>query len=452
MRIIIVGNGKVGYTIAENLIEEHHDIVFVDKDEMALRRADETMDVMCIKGNGACKSVLLEAGIQETDILIAVTSRDEINMICCLTAKRLGKVRTIARIREPEYFEEFTDLREDMGIDMIINPEYSAAMEIANILQFPSAMNVESFFGGRVLIAEFRLLASDFMVDNKLSKISGKLPKNLLIAVVERKGEAIIPDGNFEFKDGDKIFAIGQLSGITNLFKSLGHYVDRIHSVMIAGGGRITYYLAKIIAKLGMLTKIIEIDVNKCLHLSEILNDAMIIEGDGTNPALLESENIEDTDAFITMTGRDEENLITAMFALEMGVQKVIAMTSRVNMPGIINKLGLDSVISPKMVTANNIIAYVRGIQNSRGSFVEALYKIVDGKAEIISFIASKNTKFLDIPLKELKTKKDVLVTCIYHLNIMIIPHGNEKIQLGDKVLVIASSKHVLMDLNDIME
>lgn len=451
MRIIIVGDGKVGYAIAEHLVQENHDVVIVDKNEDALRKADETLDVMCIQGNGARKSILLEAGIEEAEILIAVTSRDEMNMVCCLIAKQIGKVRTVARIRDPEYFEEFTELREDMGIDMVINPEYSAASEIANILQFPSAMNIETYFGGRVRIAEFRIIEGDFLVDAKLAKVSNKLPQNILFAVVEREGEAIVPDGNFIFQVNDKVYVIGQLSGITNLFKKLNRYIQKINTVLIIGGGRSAYYLAKMTTKLGMHTKIIEINPEKCIQLSELIPDAMIIEGDGSNQDILESENIEDVDAFITMTGRDEENLIISMYALEKGVDKVIAMTTRMRLPAIIKKLGLDSVISPKVVTASYIIGYVRSIQNSRGSVVESLYKIVDGKAEVIGFTANSTTQFIDIPLKDIKLKKDILIASIYHRNQVIIPHGNEKIQVGDKILVIASSKYKIMDLNEII-
>ncbi len=452
MNIIIVGDGKVGYTLAEHLAQENHNITIIDKNEEALRRADESLDVMCIKGNGARISVLLEAGIEEADILIAVTSRDEMNMVCCLTAKRLANVRTIARIRDPEYFEEYSALRENMGIDMIINPEYSAAYEIAKILQFPSAMNVENFFGGRVRLAEFRIHESDnLLLGKSLSKIGDRLPRNILFTAVERSDDIIIPNGEFEFQAGDLLYIMGSVNDCARFFRYLNRMTNKINSVMIVGGGRTAHYLTKIISKVGMSVKVIEKDSKKCLELSETLSDAMIIEGDGTNQSILESENIEDIDAFITMMGRDEENLITAMYALDKGVDKVIAMTTRVNLPVIINKLGLDSVISPKMVTAGYILCYVRGIQNSQGSVVESVYKIADGKAEVISFRANESTKFLNTPLRELRLKPEMLIGCIEHEGKAIIPHGNECIQSGDKVLIITKDRHVIMDLNDII-
>lgn len=452
MNIIIVGDGKVGYTIAEHLAQENHNITIIDKNEEALRRADESLDVMCVKGNGARISVLLEAGIEEADILIAVTSRDEMNMVCCLTAKRLTDIRTIARIRDPEYFEEYSALRENMGIDMIINPEYSAAYEIAKILQFPSAMNVENFFGGRIRMAEFRIREDDtVLIGKKLSWLGDKLPKNILFTAVERENDMVIPNGDFELRAGDLLYIMGHVNDCARFFKYLDRLNNKINSVMIIGGGRTAHYLTKIISKSGMRVKIIEMDTKKCLELSETLSDAMIIEGDGTNPSILESENIEDVDAFITMMGRDEENLITAMYALDRGVDKVIAMTTRVNLPTIINKLGLDSVISPKLVTAGYILCYVRGIQNSKGSVVESVYKIADGKAEVISFRANESTRFLNVPLRELRLKPEILIGCIEHEGKAIIPHGNECIQSGDKVLIIAREDHVIMDLNDMI-
>lgn len=452
MNIIIIGDGKVGYTLAEHLAQEDHNITIIDKNEEALRRADESLDVMCVKGNGARISVLLEAGIEEADILIAVTSRDEMNMVCCLTAKRLADVRTIARIRDPEYFEEYSALRENMGIDMIINPEYSAAYEIAKILQFPSAINVENFFGGKVRMAEFRIKESDQLLLGKpLFKIAERLPKNILFTAVERGDEIIIPNGDFEFQVGDLLYIMGYVNDCARFFRYLNHMTTKINSVMIVGGGRTAHYLTKIISKEGMNVKIIEVDSKKCLELSETLSSAMIIEGDGTNQSILESENIEDVDAFITMMGRDEENLITAMYALDRGVDKVIAMTTRVNLPAIINRLGLDSVVSPKMVTAGYILCYVRGIQNSHGSVVESVYKIAEGKAEVIGFQANNSTKFLNTPLRELKFKSETLITCIEHNGKAIIPHGNECIQSGDKVLLVTKDRYVIMDLNDIL-
>ena len=453
MNIIIVGDGKVGYTIADYLSKEEHNITIIDKNEEALKKADDTLDVMCVKGNGARASVLLEAGVEEVELVIAATSGDEMNMLTCFTAKKLSKdVKTIARIREPEYYEEFTTLRQQMGVDMVINPEFTAAEEIANILQFPSAMNIEAFFGGKERLVEFRILEGDFLVGTRLSKVSSKLPKNILFVAVERDKEAYIPNGDFEFQVNDRVYVMGQLTGITNLFKMLGRYIQKINTVLMIGGGRTSYYLTKIISRLGMSIKIIEINPNKCLELADTIEEAIIIEGDGTNPDVLESENFEEVDAFIAMTGRDEENLITAMYALEKGVDKVIAMNTRVNLPNVVNKLGLDSIIDPKLITASYITGYVRGMQNSRGSIVETLYKIMDGNAEVIIFIANESTRFLNIPIKDLNLKKELVIACILHRNTVMIPHGNESILIGDKVMIVTKTHHIIRDLNDILE
>lgn len=452
MNIIIVGDGKVGYALADQLTKENHSITIIDKNEVALRKADDTLDVMCIKGNGARASVLLEAGVEDADMVIAVTSRDEMNMLTCLTAKKLSSgIKTIARIRDPEHYEEYAGLQEQMGIDMVINPEYAAAQEIANILQFPSAMNIEIFFEGKERLIDFRIQEGDLLVGKKLSKISGKLPQNILFVAVERNGVAHIPNGDFEFEVFDRVYVMGRLAGITDLFKILGRYIQKVNSVLIVGGGRTSYYLTKIISKVGMTVKIIEINPKKCIELSETIEEAIIIEGDGTDQEVLDSENIEEVDAFIAMTGRDEENLITAMYGIEKGVDKVITTATRIRIPGIMSRVGLDSIIEPKMITTSNIIGYVRGIQNSRGSIVEALYKIVDGKAEVISFIANNSSRLLNIPIKDIPLKKEIIIACIQHRSTVTIPHGNEKISAGDKVLIVTKRSDVIKDLNDIL-
>lgn len=452
MNIIIVGDGKVGYTLASHLSKEEHSITIIDKNEVALRKANDTLDVMCVKGNGARASILIEAGVEKADLVIAATSKDELNMLTCFTAKKLSiNVKTIARIRDPEYYEEFTVLRHSMGVDMVINPEFTAAHEIANILQFPSALNVELFFGGKERLVEFRVQEGDMLVGAMLSKISKKLPKNMLFVAVERDGKPNIPNGDFVFEVNDKVFVMGHILGITNLFKLLGRYIRKINTVLIIGGGRTSYYLTKIITKLGMSVKIIEIDPKKSLQLAETLEEAIIIQGDGTDQEVLESENLDEIDAFISLTGRDEENLVTAMFALDSGVDKVIAMTTRMNLSSVATKLGLDSIVDPKVITASYIIGYVRGMQNSKGSIVDTVYKIMDGKAEVIIFIANSSTQFINKPIKELSLKEELIIACILHNSIATIPHGNESIQVGDKVLIVTKGHHIIRDLNDIL-
>lgn len=452
MNIIIVGDGKVGYTLAEHLTLEKHDVTIVDNNEEALKKADETLDVMCVKGNGARASVLLEAGIETADLVIAATSRDEMNMICCFVAKKLSSAHTVARIRDPEFYDDFIMLRNEMGIDMVVNPELTAAREIGNILQFPSAMNVEHFMGGKIRMVDLKLIESDPLVNMPLSKAGKYLPPNVLVAAVQRDDDVYIPRGDFEFHAKDKIYMVGQLTGLTAFFKGIDRYAQKINSVVIVGGGKISFYLSELVHFSNMKVKLIELNEKKALQLSDLLEHATIIQGDGTDPELLDSENIEDADAFVALTDRDEENLITAMYAAEKHVKKVIAKTNRVSLPGIINKLGLDSIVSPKMITSNYILAYVRGLQNSEGSIVETLYKIVDGKAEAISFIANNTTTFINKPIRELNLKKNVLIAAIGHGKEVTVPHGNEVIQEGDRVLVVSKDTHVINDLNDILE
>lgn len=452
MNIIIVGDGKVGYALAGYLTKENHNVTIIDKDTEALNKADSTLDVMCVKGNGGRASVLMEAGVMDADLVIAATSRDEINMLSCFTAKKLcPTIKTIARVRDPEYYEEYQGMQGHIGIDMVINPEFTAAQEIANLLQFPSAMNVELFFGGKERLVEFRIQEGDMLVGNELSRISSKLPPNILFVAVERDGEAFIPRGDFIFEVDDRVYIMGQLSGITNFFKLLGRYIQKVNSVLISGGGRTSYYLAKLVAKLGMSIKIIEINPKKCIELSETIEGAIIIEGDGTDQELLDSENLENVDAFIAMTGRDEENLVTAMYAIEKGVDKVISMSTRIRIPSIIYKLGIDSIINPKEITTNHILGYVRGMENSEGSIVDFVYRIMDGKAELVSFVANNTTKFLNTPLRNLPLKKDIIIAYIQRRGIVTIPHGNEKIYAGDKVMIVTKGCHTIKDLNDIL-
>ena len=453
MNIIIVGDGKVGYTLAKHLSKENHNITIIDNNAAALQKADSTLDVMCVSGNGARPSVLMEAGITEADLLIAVTSKDELNIVACLISKNLApSVKTIARIRDPEYHDEFVAFQHGLSMDMVINPDLAAAHEIANILQFPTAMDVELFFGGRERMVEFRVQEGDFLAGSKIVDMRHKLPKNILFAAVERGGQAHIPNGDFVFQVGDIVYIMGQLVSLKNLFKLLGRYTQKIHTVLIVGGSRLSYYLTKLLLKIGMTVKIIEIDPKRCAHLAEMLPEAVVIQGDGTDTELLESENIEDTDAFISMTGIDEENLLIASYAQDKGVDKVVAVTARTRLNHVVSKLGLDSVINAKLITVGSIIAYVRGIQNSQGSVVETLHKIMHGKAEVIGFIANQSTRFLNIPLKDLPLKSEILIACIMHDNVVTIPHGEETIQANDKVLIVSKGHHILSDLNDILQ
>lgn len=452
MKIIIVGDGKVGFTLAEQLSRENHDITIIDTDESALRHASESLDVMCIQGNGAAISPLKEAGVQDADVVIAATSADEVNMVCSLTAKRLGAKYTIARVRNMDYTTDMESMKKDLGIDMVINPELATAVEISRLLRFPNAANIDTFYRGRVELMGFRLLEGDFLCNVPLSDQSSKL-KNMpiLFCAAERGNEVYIPNGSFVPLPNDKLYVIGEPVGLNQFFRLLGRYIPKIKSVFITGGGRITLYLTALLCKMSMRVKIVELKMDRCRKLSEAYPSSTIICGDGTDQELLESENLSTADAFIALTDRDEDNLITALYAKHLGVPKVIPKANRQNYTGIAQSVGLDSVISPKYITAAQILQVVRGLENSKGSVMKALYRIASNKAETMEFIVNETTQNLGVPLKNISIKSGILVALIIHQNRIIIPEGNSVIQAGDSVIIV-SHNHTILDINDIFE
>ena len=345
MRILVVGDGKVGHVLAEHLTREGHNVVIVDIDEEALQRSEDTLDVMCIRGNGANAKTLIDAGAQKADIIIAATASDETNMLCCLVAKRLGTQYAIARIRDPEYNESLNLLRHELDIDMAINPERATAQEISRLLRFPFANNIESFARGRVEMVEFRAQEHDAVVGRPLREIAAKVHgiPQVLYAAVERDGSVIIPGGDFVIEPGDRVHVAADVVTITEYFRFLGKNSLRVKDVMILGGGRIGYYLAKMIAPMGVHVSLIEINEKKANRLSEALPDVNVIYGDGTDQELLEQEGLPQMDAFIALCDRDEENLMTGLFAARQGVPKVVVKNNRVAYADIISSMGLDS-------------------------------------------------------------------------------------------------------------
>lgn len=452
LKIIIVGNGKVGYTLAEHLSQEEHDVTIIDTNSEALLRASESLDVMCVKGNGATLSALKEAGADSTDIIIAATSLDEVNMICCRAAKGLGTKYAIARVRNVEYAIELSVLQKELGIDMAINPENATAVEISRLLRFPSAANIEAFYRGRVELAGFRVQKGDFLVDRPLSAQGRRLQSlPMLICAAERGEQVIIPDGSFVPQVEDKLYLAGQPSGLTSFFKLLGRYTPKVKEVFIVGGGRISHYLTTLLENSGMHVKIVERDMERCNHLSEVLPHTLILCGDGTDQDLLEQENISAADAFVALTDRDEDNLIISLYAMKQGIKKVVAKCNRRSYAGIAQSVGLDSVISPKLITASQILQVVRGMQNSKGSVMNALYRIAGGRAEAMEFVANDTTRKLETPLKDLKLKKGILIAVLIHHNHIIIPDGNSVIRKGDTVIIVSRS-HGILDINDIYD
>lgn len=451
MKIIIVGGGKVGYTLAQQLTTEDHDIILIDNNADVLNHADETLDIMCIRGNGASVEILKESGISEADLLITVTDSDELNMICCVIGKKLGAKHTVARIRNTDYSNEYKMLKQELELDMVINPEMDAADEIARMIQFPSATNVETFANNMLEMVEFRVLESDPIIDKQLMNLTKNLPSKVLFCAVRRNDEITIPKGTFIFSPNDTVYVIGERRDIHKFFNYLGRNSHKPKNVTIIGGSRLAIYLTWILNELSISTKIIELNKDRCLLLSEVLPNALIIHGDGTDQEVLDNENIQSADVTIALTDMDEENLISSLYAHQIGVHKVILKINRHNYIPIVKKLGLDSIISPKLTTANNILRYVRALDNSKGIAVEKLYKILDDEAEVAEFTAKYSPDIINIKLKDLKLRNDILIAALVRNKKIIIPYGNDYIKEGDKVIVV-TKKGFISDLSEILE
>ena len=360
MRIIIVGCGKVGYAIAQQLTQEKHDITLVDDEPEHLSRADSTLDAMCLNGNGASISVLMEAGVRSADLVIAVTGVDETNLVCCLIAKSLGARHTVARVRNPDYRRDADMLKREIGLDMVINPDLAAAQEIARILSFPAAISVEPFAGGRIDMIGFKMQESDTILGHSLSDFHRERAAEVLICAAQRGDEFIIPNGSFVPQLDDRLYMVGAKAELHKMLKSMGRSLQRVKDVSILGGSRISMYLSWELARTGTRVHIVEQDHDKCLRLSQELPDAMIIEGDGTDNDMIRSENLFGADGFVALTGRDEENLLMALSAQKAGVRKVLAKMTRPNYMELVQDTGLGSIISPKDIIANQITRYVR--------------------------------------------------------------------------------------------
>ena len=450
MKIIIIGTGKVGFSLAEQLLNEKHNITIVDTQDSALRRATDALDIMSVKGNGVSTDTLREAGAEDADLLVAATNSDEVNMVCCLTAKHLGAKYTIARIRNPEYNLGLHELKKNMGIDMVINPENATAVEISRLLRFPSAANIETFCRGRVELMGFRLQEGDFLVNQPLHALSAQVKQlSLLVCAVDRDGEVTIPNGSFVPQVGDKLYLIGRPTSLDQFFRLLGRYSPKVKTVFIVGGGKISVYLTAILEKMKMRVKIVELSEKRCRLVSEMMPRTTVICGDGTDQELLESERMSAADAFVALTDRDEDNLIISLYAMQQGMHKVVTKCNRQNYTGIARAVGLDSVISPKLITAAQILQLVRGMQNSQGSVMNTLYRIADGKTEAMEFTVGPSTRHLNVPLRDLHLHKGILIAVIMRDGEIIIPEGSSCIQEGDSVIIISRDRPI-QDLNDI--
>lgn len=453
MKIIIVGAGKVGDTLAEQLSGEDNDVTVVDRDYAAVQAISNEYDIMGIVGSGTDHSVLEEAGVEKADILIAVTGSDELNMLTCLIAKKAGNCQTVARVRNPEYNREIRYIKEELGLAMVINPEFAAAMEIARILRFPSAIKIETFAKDRVEALKFRVSEGSVLHNMTVSEITTRLHcDEVLVCTVERGDKAIIPDGNFVMQEKDVISVIASPKRASQFFKKIKVQTNQVRDTMIVGGGKVTFYLAKLLLSMGIDVKIIESNRERCEHLSDLLPQATIICGDGVDQALLMEEGLMKTDSFVTLTNMDEENILLSLFARNKhNKMKVITKINSIAFDEVINKLDLDSIIYPKYVTAEHIVRFVRAMKNSIGSNVETLHHLVDNKVEALEFCIRENAPVLNVPLEKLRLKDNLLIGCISRGRKIITPKGQDMLMLGDTVVVITTNKG-LNDISDILK
>ena len=450
MKIIIVGAGKVGLTLAETLRHERHDIAVIDPDRAVIEYAETEYDVLGIVGSGACCEDLRSAGAERADLLIASSSQDEINILSCTLAAKLGTRRCIARIRDPRLTVQFPRLTTERGISAMVNPEYDAASEISRIIRMPSAIKVDSFAKGRMDLAEVKIEADSPMDGLSLFMLPKTVKSKILICAVSRGTDVFIPSGDFVLHAGDRIHVTAPHAELASFFRTLGTAAPRIRSVLIIGGGRIAFYLTKQLLESGVAVKIVEIDRARCEELSTAFPKAKIVCGDGTDQELLIGEGLCAADACVALTGIDEENIILSMDARSQSRAKVIAKVNKLSLKRMSSSVGLDSLVSPRLLTANTIIQYVRAVQNSGGSNISTLYRLVEDRVEAIEFLARSSSRLIDIPLRELALKKDLLIAGIIRGSRVIIPGGDDSVHAGDSVIVVTANRF-FRDLDDIL-
>ena len=439
LNIIIVGCGKVGMTLIEQLSKEGHDITIIDKNAAKVQEMSNLYDIMGLVGNGASYSVQMEAGIENADLIIAVTASDELNLLCCTVAKQVGDCAAIARVRTPDYSKEAGYLREKLGLTMIINPELEASLETARILYLPTALEVNSFAHGQAEIVKFKIPEGNLLDGMTIATLGKSITNEILICAIEREGEVYIPGGNFQMAKNDIVSFVAPRRHIRSFLKKIGFKTKQVKDAMIVGGGKASYYLAKQLIAMGIDVKIIEQNKERCEELSILLPEAIIINGDGTDEEVLREEGIEYAQAFIPLTDIDEENIMLTLHAKQVSNAKLITKINRSTFKNVISKLDLGSVIYPRYITSEAIIAYVRAKKNSTNSNIETLYHMFDNRAEAIEFRVDEPSSVTGIPLKDLMLKNDLLVSFIYRNGKVQIPSGLDTIEVGDPVMIVTT-------------
>ena len=451
MKMVIIGNGKAGSSLSSMLANEGHDVTVIDINAAALEKTQNTEDVMCIEGNGIDADVQRDAAVNKAGMVIAATHHDEVNLLCCLIARKLGAKRTISRVRNPEYYKQIDFIRDDLGLSMAINPEGITADEILRVLITPDAAKVEVFEKGKMELVEYKIPDNSPILNLSLLEIYKRTKIKFLICAVQRDSEIYIPGGDFVLRSGDRINIAAAHKEIEQFFKMNGSIKDKVKSCMIVGGGRICYYLTKSLLGMGMHVKIIEKNLEKCRQLAQLFPKASVIHGDGTDQDMLAEERIRDTDAFVAITGIDEENIIMSLYAKNNSNAKVVTKVNRESYVGLTSQIGLDCIISPKYLTTNSVLAYVRSLDNTESN-IESIYHIVDDRVEAAEFKIRENIpRLIGVPLKDLKIRKNILICSVVRGRQVIIPDGSTTIELNDSLVVI-SKEHRFSDIRDILE
>lgn len=451
MKIVIIGLGNIGRNILKSLSSKENTITIIDEDKDKIERLIEKYDIQGVVGNGASLEIQREAGMRDADVAIVLTNSDELNVFACLVAKKLGVKNTIARVRNPEYRRQIIEMKGELGISMIVNPEQDTATEIFNLINLPAIVQVERFAKGRVLLVEIVAESGCSLIGDTLISIGKKLKTKVLICAVQRGEEVVIPSGNFTIEEGDRIYVTSDAKALRDFISEINIVKSPLKNIMIVGGNRIGYYLADELSKKKYNIKLIESDKAVAEELADELPRVTVINGNGTQHDLLIEEGIEAMDAFVALTDKDEENMIVSMFANKMKVRKTITQIKNDDLYGMLAELEINNNVSPKDIVADRVISYVRALENSRGSNVLTLYRLVNNQVEALEFLAKRPEKIYDKPLRELKIKDNCLVACIIRGTKVIIPDGNTSIQLGDNVIVVTTHKN-FDDLTDILE
>lgn len=450
MKVIIAGAGKVGIMLTRKLLAEGYEITIIDNNPQVIETCSERFDVMAVHGNCASMETLEEANIKKADLLVAVAGGDEFNLLCCMTAHGLNpKLHTIARIRTPEYGDQIYKMRDVFALSMTVNPERQAALEIERLLKYPGFLRRDTFARGRAEIVELKIQENSKLCNVALNDLNSIIRSKVLVCAVRRNGVVSAPDGNFVLKEGDRIFVTATTKELTSMLKNTGVITHKVKRVMICGGGKVGFYLAQQLSKSGIDVHLIEIDYNRCVDLANRLPEVSVICGDASNQAFLESEGIEQCDAVVATTSYDEMNMIISLYAQNYNVEQVITKVDHTENTKIQDTLGLGSVICPKELCCNQIVRYIRAMENTTGAAL-SLHSFAEGQMEALEFRVDEETLHCGEPLKALSLRKNVLIACISHGKMPVIANGDATYAVGDTMIVVTNGDVVLHRINDI--